>query len=129
MEIKTEIDDIGTAISCSNSDLSSSQLWCSCNASNKGSVRIWNNKDAPIINAQNHATGKGSFSTTIGASVSIMTSKGAGLGFNAGNHQFEKSDGATRINSIRMYMKAILIPVSILTTWGINDLPLITLPV
>jgi hypothetical protein len=100
---------VGTSLTYPNPDLSFSQFEGNYNASIGGSVKNWKVVGSTINNEHDHATGTGSNTNVIGASVSKHYYDKGGLVFYIGNHSFSTST-PEGINGIRMYMDAFLTP-------------------
>ncbi|MGZ3952748.1 MAG: hypothetical protein ACXVBZ_15210, partial [Flavisolibacter sp.] len=101
--------NVGTTLNYANPDLSFSQYEGSYNASQGGSLKNWKFVGTTTNNEHDHATGTGTNSTVIGASVSKLYYGTGGLVFYVGNHSFTTST-LQGINGIRMYMNAFLTP-------------------
>lgn len=100
---------VGTSLTYPNPDLSFSQFEGNYNASIGGSVKNWKVVGSTINNEHDHATGTGSNTNVIGASVSKHYYDKGGLVFYIGNHSFSTST-PEGINGICMYMDAFLTP-------------------
>ncbi len=101
--------NIATTLTYSNPDLSFSQYEGSYNASLGGSLKNWRFVGSAINNQHDQASGTGTNTTVIGASVSKHYYDKGGLVFYVGNHSFATTSIAG-INGIRMYMNALLTP-------------------
>ncbi|MGZ3849531.1 MAG: hypothetical protein ACXVMS_08650 [Flavisolibacter sp.] len=101
--------NVGTTLNYPGPDLSFSQYEGAYNASQGGSLKNWKISGSPINNEHDHATGTGSSSNVIGASVAKLFYGKGGLVFYVGNHSFATTSQAG-INGIRMYMNAFLTP-------------------
>lgn len=114
-----------------NADLSFSQFQGDFSISQGGSIRNWQLVAFGSYknNAHNHAhntTG----SVPVGASVSKLNSsdKAGGLVYYIGNHEFTSATSYPSINGIRMYMNAVLTPVSLNLDCSIGSIRMYVLP-
>lgn len=101
--------NIGTTLLYPHPDLSFCQFEGAYNASSGGSVKNWKILGSTANQEHDFATGTGSNTSVIGASVSKHFYAKGGLVFYLGNHSFGTS-GLEDINGIRMYMNAFLTP-------------------
>jgi hypothetical protein len=101
--------NIGTTLFYPNPDLSFCQFEGAYNASLGGSLKNWKIVGTTVNNEHDFATGTGSNSGSIGASVSKYLYGKGGLVFYLGNHSFAATSLAG-INGMRMYMNAFLTP-------------------
>jgi hypothetical protein len=107
--IKAANVGIGTGLLYPNPDLSFSQFEGAYNGSQGGSLKNWRILGSRANNEHDHATGDGTDTDVIGASVSKLFSGKGGLVFYIGNHSFANNT-LVGINGIRMYMNAFLTP-------------------
>jgi hypothetical protein len=103
----------GTNISYPNPDLSFNQYEGAYSISKGGSLRNWRVNSTRVRNAHSHAHASAD-TTIIGSSVAKVKTGSGGLVFYIGNHQFDDAlTTLTAINGLRMYMNALLTPVTI----------------
>jgi hypothetical protein len=101
--------NIGTTLLYPNPDLSFCQFEGDYNASLGGSLKNWKIIGGTVNNEHDFATGTGSNTSSIGASVSKYLYGKGSLVFYLGNHSFAATSLAG-INGMRMYMNAFLTP-------------------
>jgi hypothetical protein len=114
-----------------NADLSFSQFQGDFSISQGGSIRNWQLVafGAYQNNAHNHANNT-TGSVPVGASVSKLNPSGnaGGLVFYVGNHDFSSATSYPSVNGIRMYMNAVLTPVSLNLDCSIGSTRMYVLP-
>lgn len=120
-----------SSLSYPNADLSFSQFQGNFDISQGGSVRNWQLVEfgAYKNNAHNHANNT-TGSVPVGASVSKLNPSGnaGGLVFYIGNHEFSSATSYPSITGIRMYINAVLTPVSLNLDCSIGSTHMYVLP-
>lgn len=129
--VKDNTNIASSSLAYPNADLSFSQFQGDFSISQGGSIKNWQLVafGAYKNNAHNHANNT-TGSVPVGASVSKLNSSAnaGGLVFYIGNHDFSSTTSYPSINGIRMYMNAVLTPVSLNLDCSIGSTRMYVLP-